>query len=425
MKSTVRISLRACLAGSLVFLPSTYAEDYHTPLAGEAFHTELFGQPVDVPPRDRRSVTAINVGLQWIPKGPNQLEVLPFGALFVWRNDETRRLRVTFSGIFNEVQYSVGSPRWNGWEAVFTFSNFTFPSGRSEDIEGQRIRDVEIQWNYVFAGLGVGYRKPLRPGHQDNALEITLTYEPGYLWFQRSKHTAPGFIVPSDTYEGRVHFRLRADALDRNLMELPHRGFSLGGDVLYGRRAHWQPWGGVVFDTPNVQRGKDYLAASVYAVAAGRVPFVDSDRHRLVASVYGGIGKDLDRFSAFRLPGRPIGYEWEALSHPMLPGVAFTELFPRRYAITDVTYRYEALFVLYPYLRGTYALVERPRFTDGGAVAMRTDALPAVGGGVVSVAPWHSQIELNYSYNFGVFRSSDSGPQRGGHGMFVAWSKEF
>lgn len=408
----------------MLVLPIALAEETRTPLAGEAFQTELFGIPVEVPARDRRHVTALNFGLQWIPHGPNQLEVLPFGALFVWRNDETRRFRGTFSGIFNELQYNVGSPRWNGWEMVFTFSNFTLPSGRSEDIEGQRIRDVEIQWNSVFAGFGVGYRKSLPPGHQDNALELSLTYEPGYRWFNRTKHTSPQFIVPSDTYEGRGHLRLRADMLDRNVMELPHRGVSLGGDGLYGHRAHWQPWGGVIFDQPNVQREKDYLVVSVYVVAAAGVPFVNSERHRLVWSAYGGLGKDLDRFSAFRLPGRPIGYEWEALSRPMLPGVAFTELFPRRYAITDLTYRYQALFMLYPYVRGTYALVERPRFTDGGAVAMRTESLPALGGGVVSSAPWNSQIELSYSYNFGVFRSSDSGPRRGGHDMFIFWSRE-
>lgn len=408
----------------MLVLPIALAEEARTPLAGEAFQTELFGIPVEVPARDRRHVTALNFGLQWIPHGPNQLEVLPFGALFVWRNDETRRFRGTFSGIFNELQYNVGSPRWNGWEMVFTFSNFILPSGRSEDIEGQRIRDVEIQWNSVFAGFGVGYRKSLPPGHQDNALELSLTYEPGYRWFNRTKHTSPQFIVPSDTYEGRGHLRLRADMLDRNVMELPHRGVSLGGDGLYGHRAHWQPWDGVIFDQPNVQREKDYLVVSVYVVAAAGVPFVNSERHRLVWSAYGGIGKDLDRFSAFRLPGRPIGYEWEALSRPMLPGVAFTELFPRRYAITDLTYRYQALFMLYPYVRGTYALVERPRFTDGGAVAMRTESLPALGGGVVSSAPWNSQIELSYSYNFGVFRSSDSGPRRGGHDMFIFWSRE-
>jgi hypothetical protein len=406
LKNTVRITLCACLAGSLVLLPRAYAEDYRTPLAGEELHAELFGLQIDFPERDRRHVTAVNFGVQWIPHGPIQLEVLPFGALFVWHNWDTQRFRGIFSGVVNDVQYNIGPRSWNGWEAVFAFNNYIAPFGRSEYVEGQRIQDVEIQWNYVYAGLGIGYRKVLPPGHQDNALEISLTYEPGYRWFQRSKHTAPGFILPGDTYEGRVHFRVRADALDRNLMELPHRGFAFGGDLLYGHRAHWQNWGGVAFDAPAVQQERNYLAGSVYAVAAGRVPFVASERHRLVATASGGIGKDLDRFSAVRLPGRPIGYEWGALSLPMMPGVAFTELFPRRYGIIDLTYRYEALFFLYPYIRGTYGLVERPRFAETGRIKMQTESLPAVGGGIVCGAPWNSQVELNYRYNFGIFRSA-------------------
>jgi len=424
-RSFISFWLRTCIASSFLFLPAAYGEETRTTLAGETFHAELFGLPIDVPERNRRHITAIDVGMQLIPSGPIQLSVLPFGSLFVWHNWDTQRFRGTFAGIVNDVRYDLAPRSWDGWEAVFTFNNFIAPLGRSEYVEGQRIQDVEIQWNYVYAGLGIGYRKVLPPGHQDNALEISLTYEPGYRWFQRTKHTAPGFILPSDTYEGRVHLRLRTDMLDRNLMELPHRGFSFGGDVLYGQRAHWQNWGGVAFDAPDFRSEKNYLAGSVYGVAAAGVPFVANERHRLIWSAYGGLGKDLDRFSAFRLPGRPIGYEWEALSLPMMPGVAFTELFPRRYGIIDLTYRYEALFFLYPYIRGTYGIVEQPRFADNGTIKMKMDSLPAVGSGIISGAPWRSQIELNYSYNFGVFRSSDSGPKRGGHGIFISWSKEF
>ena len=424
-RSFISFWLRTCIASSFLFLPAAYGEETRTTLAGETFHAELFGLPIDVPERNRRHITAIDVGMQLIPSGPIQLSVLPFGSLFVWHNWDTQRFRGTFAGIVNDVRYDLAPRSWDGWEAVFTFNNFIAPLGRSEYVEGQRIQDVEIQWNYVYAGLGIGYRKVLPPGHQDNALEISLTYEPGYRWFQRTKHTAPGFILPSDTYEGRVHLRLRTDMLDRNLMELPHRGFSFGGDVLYGQRAHWQNWGGVAFDAPDFRSEKNYLAGSVYGVAAAGVPFEANERHRLIWSAYGGLGKDLDRFSAFRLPGRPIGYEWEALSLPMMPGVAFTELFPRRYGIIDLTYRYEALFFLYPYIRGTYGIVEQPRFADNGTIKMKMDSLPAVGSGIISGAPWRSQIELNYSYNFGVFRSSDSGPKRGGHGIFISWSKEF
>ncbi|TLY36899.1 MAG: hypothetical protein E6K60_06230 [Nitrospirae bacterium] len=421
--STFKIWLYTCLASSALFSPLVSAEESKTPLAGEAFQTEVKGREIDVPTRSRRSITAVDFGVLVNPKGPRTQEVLPYGSFFVWRNADTRRFRGTFSGLYNDARYNVGSDRAHGWEAVFTFNNYIVPFGRYEDVEGRAIEDVELKWSSIFAGLGIGYRKPLPPGHQDSALEMALTYEPGYLWFDRSSHTSSAFIIPSDTYEGRVHFRLRTDLLDRNLMELAHKGMSFGGDLVSGHRAHWQQWGGVVFDPPDVQKERNYLAGSVYAVAAGGVPFVGSDRHRLIGSAYGGIGQHLDRFSAFRLPGRPKGYEWDALSRPMLPGVAFNELFPRRYFITDLTYRYGAMLALFPYIRGTYAVVERARFADNGTIKMQMDSLPAIGGGIITRGPWRTQIEANYTYNFGIFRSTDSGPQMGGHGIFISLSR--
>ncbi|MBA3965575.1 MAG: hypothetical protein H0X47_07355 [Nitrospirales bacterium] len=163
------------------------------------------------------------------------------------------------------------------------------------------------------------------------------------------------------------------------------------------------------------------MSASLYAAFAEKMPWAN-EQHRLIVTVYGGIGKDLDRFSTFRLPGRPTGYEWEALSRPLIPGVAFNELFPRKYAIANFTYRYEALFFLYPYIRGTWSAIERARFNRDGSIRNEVDMLPAVGGGVVSGAPWGSQIEVNYSYNFGIFRDRH-GPDMGGHSFLLVWSK--
>lgn len=127
-------------------------------------------------------------------------------------------------------------------------------------------------------------------------------------------------------------------------MELLHHGFAFGGDALYGHRAHWRQWGDPAFETPDNHDERTFMQASFYAALAGKVPWVPTERHRLIVTMYGGIGKNLDRFSTFRLPGRPTGYEWEALSRPLIPGVAFNELFPRKYAIANFTYRYEALF---------------------------------------------------------------------------------
>ena len=423
-ETLLKVSL--CLALGLLGVSPAVADDKDTPLAGESYRTELLGEAVNVPARDRRNVTAINFGVMWIPNGPSMLEVLPFGSLYVWHNwdDDYRRLRATVAGVVNDVNYNIGSRSLKGWELVLTFDNTIIPLGRSEYVEGQRIKAADIQWSYVFAGAGIGYREQLPGKSQDNAIEVTLTYEPGYRWFQRSRDTSSNYVVPVDTYEGRAHFRLRLDALDRNLMELPHEGFSFGGDAMYGHRAHWTQWGGVAFPSPNAQQEKTYQLVSAYAVAASGVPFVESERHRLVSSLYGGIGRHLDRFSAFRLPGRPTGYEWEALSLPVMPGVQFNELFPTKYGLADLIYRYELLFFMYPYIRATYGLVERPRFGPDGSIRFQMDSLPALGGGIVSGAPFRSQIEVGYSYNFGIFRDPGGHISMGGHGFFAMWSKE-
>ena len=403
-----------------------FAGEDKTPEAGREFRTTLFGEEIYVAPRDRRSVTAVNFGINWIPNGPSQMEMLPFGALYVWRNwdEDNRRLRGTFSGVVNDLDYTIGLRSLPNWSLIFTLDNFIAPIGRSEYVEGQRIKESELEWSYAFAGFGVGYRFPFTPFEQDSAINVFLTYEPGFRWFKGTKTTSPQYGVPKDTYEGRFHGKIRWDALVRNLMELPHRGFSVGGDAIYGRRAQWGAWGGAPFDTPDFKNEQNYTLASAYAIFANGLPAIESDHHRLITSLYGGIGKDLDRFSAFRLPGRPTGYEWEALSLPMMPGVQFNELFPRRYAIASLTYRYEALFFLYPYVTATYGLGERLRSTPQG-IKQSTDSLPALGGGIVTRASWKSQIELNYSYNFGIFRDpSGAPPTMGGHGAFIFWAKE-
>lgn len=409
----------------LLFVSTAFGNNYDTPLAGQPYHTELWGKEIHIPSRDRRQVTAISAGAQWIPDSPYQLEVLPLGALFVWRNweHENQRFRGAFSGAVNNMFYHRGFTSMSPWFSVLTFENVFLPFGRPEVVEGQVINAVELEWSYVFGGIGIGYRTPLFPWHQDNAFEWTLTYEPGFQWFSRSSDTGDDFIVPQDTFEGRARFRLRVDMFERNLLELLHRGAAFGGDVVYGHRAQWDRWGGPVFGPPDHEEERTYILASIYGAIAGRVPWLQNERHRLVGTMYGGIGKDLDRFSAFRLPGRPTGYEWEALSSPLIPGIAFNELFPRKYAIANLTYRYEALFFMYPYIRGTWAAVERPRFREDGSVNNQVDTLPALGAGVVSGAPWQSSIEINYSYNFGIFRDRQGEPERGGHGLIVFWSK--
>ena len=122
-----------------------FADNEKTGEAGKAYRTTLFGEEIYVPPRDRHSVTAVNFGLQWTPNGPSQLEALPFGALYVWRNwdADNTRLRGTFSGVVNDVDYTIGLRSLPNWSLVFTLDNFIAPLGRSEYVEGQRIKGEE------------------------------------------------------------------------------------------------------------------------------------------------------------------------------------------------------------------------------------------------------------------------------------------
>ena len=182
--------------------------------------------------------------------------------------------------------------------------------------------------------------------------------------------------------------------------------------------------GGAPFDMPDFKKEQTYLSPSAYVVFASGLAAIKSEQHRLITSFYGDIGKDLDRFSSLHLPGRPTGFEWEALSLPMMLDVQFNKLLRRGYAIASLTYRYEALFSLYPYVTATYCLVERPQFTPQG-IRDTTDSLPAVGGGVATETPWKSQIELNYCYNFGSFRDPGGAPPKnGGHDDFIFRAKQ-
>jgi hypothetical protein len=436
------------LLSATMLTESVQADDYRTPRAGEEYHSELWGMSATAPKRDRRRVTALSLGLNYIPDGPSSPVVFPFGgallfpnehsegqdvfqplgAFYVWRHaeDNKQRFRGVISGLYNDLRYNF-APEFmhDGPEFVFTFENLTIPVGRPEYVEGQSIDTAELEWYYARAGLGLGYRTLIGPGHQDNTLELALTYEPGYLWFERGSDIAQNFITPQDTYEGRVHFRLRADTLERNILELAHQGFSTGTDLVYGHRNNWENWGEPQLGSTHAGAQKDYFAASAYMVAAGGIPGVNSERHRLIASAYAGVGKDLDRFSAFRLSSRPNAWEWDALSIPDLPSAAFGEFYSRSYGLMELRYRYEALFFFYPYLRGSLAWIDRLRFKDNGQIGNQMDSLPSLGTGLISGAPGNSEVTLDYSYNFGMLRNSGGGPQFGGHSVILAWSMEF
>ena len=158
-------------------------------------------------------------------------------------------------------------------------------------------------------------------------------------------------------------------------------------------------------------------------VAATPVPFVHSQRHRLVTSLYGGRAAGVDRFSAFRVGGGPTTADWEYLSRPILPAATPEEITSRSYGILNVEYRYELLFFTYLRLRGTLAQVDRLRFADGGGTVHRMEPMNGVSAGVTTGFLWHSQLELGYAYNFGVLRQRDGTTQAGDGAILFHWSK--
>ncbi|MGZ5382102.1 MAG: hypothetical protein ACXWFQ_09570 [Thermoanaerobaculia bacterium] len=414
-----------CLLGCCNLARPAVAQEDRTVRAGEAFTGTLFGKPVNVPARDRTHVTDIWAALQWIPDGPESRTLVPAGALLLWRNRNggEERFRAVLLGIYDDIRWN---RRLSGrLESVLTFENTTLPWARSEYVEGRRIASEELEWSFVRAGLGFATRFTIAPSLQENAVEAALTYEPGVLFFRRGSDTSESFQPPSDAYEGRVHGRLRGDAFERNLLELPHHGFGAGFDAFWAHRAGWQDWGGGPTGLHAGDGTRSWSAVSGYALAALPVPFVNSERHRLLVSAYGGAGSSLDRFSALRLSGGSNAGDFESLSQPILPAAAFDEIATRRYGILNLEYRFEALFFLFLSARGTLARADRARFDAQGGFVNRTDWLNGITVGLTSGFVWSSTIELFFSRNFGLESRQNDVFTKGRNALYFSFTKEF
>lgn len=399
------------------------ADDYRTPHAGEVAVGTIFGNEVRAPKRDRGRITYLNLGAVLLSGGPDGLGFGPAGGAYFWRAPEEgdSRFRAVVAGIANELRWDKTISENKVVALVASFDSLTPPWARSTYVQGERQLSGELEWYQARLGTGLAAHGRIGPGAIDNALDVALSIEAGNLWFREGDDTDPTFVLPTNTFETRGHLRVRADALVRNIVELPHRGWAAGADGVWGRRKNWKPWG---IPSEGLETGgSNWLAASAFAVGATGLPGL-SERHSLVAMVHAGTGSDLDRFSAFCLGSGSTWGDFETLSRVVLPAAGVDEIVTARYATVDLEYRFEPVFFLYLQLRGTLAWADVPVRTETGLVT-RTGTFPAVSAGFTTGLPWNLSMEFLGSWNFGLESTVDGRVEKGRAGFFVSVTREF
>jgi hypothetical protein len=377
--------------------------------SGEGFTATVFGAPMRVEPRDRRSDTSWDVAIAHA-SDTDDAGLQPTAGVYVWRHPDDRNLlRAVLAGVYDDVFWA--APLGSGeWERVLTFTNDTAPWSSSERIDGVAQDREQLQWGYLRAGLGAGWRRRVGD-QQDNMLAADLIVEPGVLYFARGDDADPTFATPDSTFELRTRAQLRLDLLERNLIELPHRGIAVGADLVHGWRTNWDDWGLAGVETHRGGDGNDYVAASAYAYAIDAVPFVASERDRVFASVHVGAGDDVDRFSARRIGGGADrrGVEYDTTQAPLLPGAAQGEFFCEHYAIGSLGYRRELAFFLFVAVDATAAWLDRDRQTSGGGRDRRNDTLTATSVRLSSGFYGSMRFQLGYAHGFDLVRDGDRG----------------
>ncbi len=379
-------------------------QPYRAPRSGEGVRGSLFGDTIEVAPRDRRSVSAWVVGVTSAPSADDS--TLPLGSLYFWEHADGSLLRASIAGVANELWYSRTAA--NGAEMVATFDSFSPPWASGELVDGEVADAEKLQWGYVRAGFGFGYRTQVAPFLQDNLFASDLIVEPGLLYFGRGDTTDPTYVLPESTFELRVRWTTRLDAVQRGILEIAHDGFALGADVTAGFRDEAEDWGLPANGLETAERS--YFSATAYAFGITAVPGIDSDRHRLLASIHGGSGDDLDRFSATRIGGGPDmrGEEFGTSVRPWLPGAAYGEFFPEHYVIGSCGYRCELAFFAWLDLGTTVAWLDRNR-QQGASVESQDDVLTALSARVSTGFLWRSRLQIGWGHCFDVVRDGERG----------------
>lgn len=401
-----------CFAGS-----SAEDSDYQTPLAGEPFSTTVLGRKVELARRDRANTFAVSLGGTLYAPTLGGTDALPIAALYWRKENDDYRSRLIFSVFYNEWD---GALKTKGrLEYLAHLENFTSPFPQEEILNGEAVKSTSAVWGYATAWLGLGYRMPVVPFQSDNDLRLQLFYTGTYLYNNRTSDTGPNVTLPPNTWENGLRLRIRYDGLRRNIMELPHNGYALGGDLEWAYRS---PWGNSNYGPYRFAKSdtQEYTKVSGYGVAALPMPWT-SERNRLIASVYGGFSpnKNLDRYSGFRVGGGPFPNESDDLWRTPYPGAVFNQFTVADYVVGNLEYRRELLFFLYLHLRGTVAWINRD-YQRADRFRFEQDRGEAFSLGITTGMPWDSSMYLEFSRDFGILRNG-----RSGSGLMLLWSKAF
>ena len=417
-----RIAIGAAVAIlSMVKAGSTHADDYHTPLAGAEYRTEVAGKPVVVPARDRDYVRSLDLGGAFFSPNVGSDWGAPFGAFYWLKNKNSWRSRAVISLFVNEIDVA---REFGNLQLLGHWDNNTVPFSTDEIIDGQEIKSTSIIYGDFRGGLGVGYRIPVAPFETDNAFRARLLYNLGYLYTGRVHETGTDVKLPPSTLVHGFRLRLDYDGLRRNIMELPHEGWAGGIDLEVARRNYSadHTFGGTVFAG---DKTRQYFKASGFFTAATGLPNL-SERHRLIGILHAGYApKDtLDRFSAFRLGGGPFPSETEDLYRYWYPGAMFNQFPVSDFVVASLEYRLELLFFIYLHLRITSAEMNRPYFKQHTPTFSNLDFIhdhsEAFSAAITSGLPLNSQIYAEYTYDSRILRNGTPGSS-----FLILWSKEF
>ncbi|HEY6838440.1 MAG TPA: hypothetical protein VI389_06835 [Geobacteraceae bacterium] len=340
----------------------------------------------------------------------------PIAALYWKRHREPDRLRAVIGLFVNEID---ASRNFGTWELLGRWENETLPVPSTEIANDNEVKGSSLLWGTFSGFVGAGVRYPVAPFQVDNDFRLQFFFQGGYLYSQPTGDTAPTVKLPPDTPLYGLKLRGRYDGMQRNLMELPHRGISWGFDLDMVRRSRWGDanYGGNLFRGSDT---RDYLKLAGYLYAASGIPGM-SERNRFIVAVHGGLAPDhdLDRFSAFRIGGGPFPNEADDMHRPYYPGALYNQFPASDFILANFEYRRELLFFLYLHLRGTIIFGKRMDF-HSQALSFRRDRGEAFSSGITCGLPGNSQLYLEYGYDQEVLRDG-----RSGSSFLLLWSKEF